>query len=184
MIRVLTIGQIAYIDSQIYFVSKLGNCDGIAVQFSGAGPAVPSLEAYVSESHFENIFFTGRYEKINEPEIVKSADMINIWLKSDVNADSCMANRFYLSALFHKPMIVHKGSYMAELCNQFGLGVVLKEGDDFAKCIKDWFEDYDYETFSNGCRLFLESVKQDIYIFENRLISLFAETECCEINKF
>ncbi len=171
-LTVLTVGQISYLESQCHFVEQLGNTQGFSLQFSGAGPAVAGLKEFVSKHNYKNVIFTGRYDKKEEPEIVKTADFINIWLKSDINTDSCMANRFYLSALLRKPMIVHKGSYMAELCEQYGLGVILEEKDDFRSAILDWYNGFDYDCFSEGCKLFLGSVKEDLSKFEDNLLVL------------
>ncbi len=77
-----------------------------------------------------------------------------------------MANRFYLCAQFRKPMIVNAGSYMADLCDKYKFGVVVKEGDDFNKVIIKWYEKFDFENFSIQCQKYLESVKQDIVNFE------------------
>lgn len=174
-IKILTIGQIAYVDSQRYFIGRLGNVEGVALQFSGAGPAVPELQDYVQKNQLTNVTFTGRYQKQEEPSIVETADMINIWLKNDINADSCMANRFYLCAQLRKPMIVNAGTYMADLCEEYKLGVVVKEDDDFKSVIKRWYENYEFDTFSSQCQLYLESVKQDIICFENKLVSLYRQ---------
>lgn len=175
-LRILTIGQIAYRDSQLCFLERLGNREGIILQFAGSGPAVPELKEYVKERGFYNVSFTGRYEKKDESEIVKTADMINIWLKNDINSETCMANRFYLSALFRKPMIVQRGSYMAELCEEYGLGVVIDETDDFSARILAWYANYNYELFTSNCQRFLKIVEQELSIFDSKLLELYRST--------
>lgn len=171
--KILTIGQIAYVESQKYFIEQLADSDNISLHFAGIGPAVPALTRYVEEHRIKNVEFSGRYEKLNEPLIVETADIINIWLKNDINADSCMANRFYLCALLMKPMIVNKGSYMARLCEEYCLGLVLKEGDNFKEKIINWYTNYDFTKFSDNCRKFLYLVKEDMNEFENRLLKLY-----------
>ena len=87
-----------------------------------------------------------------------------------------MANRFYLSALFRKPMIVQRGSYMAELCEKYGLGVVIDETDDFSARILAWYANYNYELFTSNCQRFLKIVEQELSIFDSKLLELYRST--------
>lgn len=172
-INILTIGQISYLDSQLFFIKQLGNVGDFSLEYAGSGPAVPKLLEYVQNNGIQNIYFSGRYEKKDEPEIVKKSDMINIWLKSDINADSCMANRFYLSAAFRKPMIVHKGSYMAELCEEYKLGVVLEDKDSFSKELMHWWKSFDYKVYNDNCIRFLKTVTSEMELFETKLKTFY-----------
>lgn len=172
-LKILTIGQISYYDSQECFVNHLANCDGFALSFVGAGPASEHLKEYVQEKEIRNVSFSGRYEKKDEVSIVKPYHMINIWLKHSLNADSCMANRFYLSVQLRKPMIVAKGSHQGELCERFGLGVVLDENDNFAEKIRAWWNNYQADKYEEGCQAFLKTVIMDVNAFEKELVLLY-----------
>ena len=70
MIKILTIGQIAYVDSQKFFVEQLGDTEGFALQFSGSGPAVPELQEYVRNNQLTNVTFTGRYQKRERNQVL------------------------------------------------------------------------------------------------------------------
>ena len=172
-LKILTIGQISYYDSQECFVNHLSNCDGVSLSFVGAGPASELLKQYVEEKKIKNISFAGRYEKKDEVSIVKPYHMINIWLKHSLNADSCMANRFYLSALLRKPMIVTKGSHQGDLCERYGLGVVLDESDDFVEKIRTWWGNFQADKYEEGCQTFLRTVSMDVDAFEKELVLLY-----------
>lgn len=175
-LKILTIGQISYYDSQEMFVDNLAKSDGVTLSFIGVGPASEPLKQYVKSKKIRNVFFAGRYEKKDEVSIVRPYHMINIWLKHGLNADSCMANRFYLSAQLRKPMIVTKGSHQGELCERYGLGLVLDENDDFSEKIIEWWRTFDYEKYDSGCRAFLKQVEKDMMIFENSLKDLYNKT--------
>lgn len=172
---ILTIGQIAYYDSQEYFINHLANKQNIRLAFIGAGPASEPLAEYVKTVKIQNVTFCGRYAKKEEIGIVQPYHMINIWLKHDINADSCMANRFYLSAQLRKPMIVSKGSHQGELCEKYGLGVVLGENDDFEAKIIEWWQSFDEKKYDKNCRQFLQDVAKDMDTFEDKLIEVYQE---------
>ncbi len=175
-VKVLTIGQISYYDSQVCFVNHLANHEEVSLSFVGAGPASEPLKKYVQESGIRNVSFSGRYEKKDEISIAEPFHMINIWLKHSLNADSCMANRFYLSVLLRKPMIVARGSHQGDLCERYGLGVVLDENDIFAEKIRSWWSCFDAQRYEDGCKAFLKSVGEDMVRFEKNLVWLFHET--------
>ena len=170
IIKILTIGQISYYDSQECFVNHLANCEGIALSFVGAGPASEPLRQYVSERNIENVSFSGRYVKKDEMSIVKPYHMINIWLKHSLNADSCMANRFYLSVIQRKPMIVRKGTFQAELVEKYYLGLALDDDDIFSDAIIRWWDEFDADRYNCGCRCFLKSVVEDLELYEKKLL--------------
>ena len=172
-LKILTIGQIAYYNSQVFFIDQLANKKGVTLSFIGSGPASAPLLQYVKENVIENVEFKGRYEKMQEISLVKPFDMINIWLKHDINADSCMANRFYLSVQQRKPMIVSKNSFQGLLCEKYGLGVVLDEGDVFVDKFKEWWDTFDAAQYEKGCIEFLHGVYEDLDKFEKAIVNLF-----------
>ena len=175
-VKVLTIGQISYYDSQVCFVNHLANREVVSLSFVGAGPASEPLKKYVQESGIRNVSFSGRYEKKDEVSIAEPFHMINIWLKHSLNADTCMANRFYLAAQLRKPMIVTKGSHQGVLCEKYGLGVVIDEHDDFVEKIIKWWQSFDAEIYENGCKAFLKSVKNDLKAFNQSILRLTYNT--------
>ena len=172
-ISILTIGQIRDFEANSYLMNRLKNLSQIKMVFAGTGVASDSLKKYAQDNGIENAVFTGRYKKKEENNIVKSHQMMNIFLNRDVNSDTLMTNRFYLSVLLRKPMIANEGSYQADLIKQYGLGIVLHENDDFAERIRDWWRSFDAEQFDKGCRKFLEGVKKETREFEQIIVLLY-----------
>lgn len=174
-IKILTIGQIAYYESQKCLIDHLANEKDIKMNFVGEGPSSKPLQKYVKDCGFQNITFSGRYDKKDEMAIVEQNTMINIWLKHGINTDSCMANRFYLSVQMRKPMIVSRNSYQGHLCEKYGLGVTLEENDNFGAKINEWWTNFVPEKYDSGCRAFLNQVNKDIELFEQKLVHLYKE---------
>lgn len=140
--------------------------------FTGSGPASEALKEYAEKNEIINAEFTGRYNKTDEEEIVLKHQMMNAYLGRDVNSDSLMTNRFYLSALMRKPMIVNEGCHQAEVAEKYGLGIVLQAQDDFEERIESYWKDLDWGSYNNNCNLYLTDVLNDFKTFEQKLISL------------
>ena len=168
-LRILTIGSIRDEVSNEFILSQLGNNHDYELKFAGDGPAVPYLKDY-SESHrLQNVLFTGRYKKPDENNIVKECDLINILLPRNEVSDFLMSNRFYLSVIYRKPMIVNERCYQAKIVNRYGLGVVINPSDNIPKQIEAYLKKFNYTLYNDGCEAFIQEVSKDINEFESRL---------------
>lgn len=176
-IKILTIGQLRDYESNSTVIERLANNPNYHLQFSGSGSAEEKLQKYSEDILAKNVTFTGRYKKEYEETIVEDFDMINIYFNHDVNSDSLMSNRFYLSVLQRKPMIVRKDTFQAELVEQFGLGVVLDDVDDFPKKIEYWWNNFDQEKYNEGCRRFINMVIADMNDFEIKIVDLYKNNQ-------
>lgn len=177
VVSILTIGQLRDFSANCVLMDKLKNNPHFKLVYSGSGLASEPLKNYAVQNHIENAIFTGRYQKSDEESIVMKHQMLNAYLPRNINSDTLMSNRFYLSVLMRKPLIANKGSFQAELCEKYDFGVVLDENDDFADKIKSWWRRFDAEKYNRACKIFLECVKCDMKRFEQKMV------ESYDINK-
>ncbi len=171
-LRILTIGSIRDLDSNSTVIKNLANNPHFELEFAGAGPAIDGLQALKKQLNASNVLFTGRYIKSDENDIVQKADMINIFFDHNINSDTLMSNRFYLSVMMRKPMIVNEGCFQAEQVRKYGLGVVIGEGEDMAQKIADYWKSFDSRAYNEACVQFLTEVENDIAIFNKRIIKI------------
>jgi len=171
-IKLLTIGQLRDYNSNSTIIERLRNDENYKLVFSGSGLAEQPLKDYVLKTNVKNVSFTGRYKKDDEEKMVEACDMLNVYFNHNINSDTLMSNRFYLSVLQRKPMIVRKNTFQAELVELFGLGVVLDEFDDFKKSIEQYIQTYDSEKYNKGCQQYLSIIKEEMQLFELKLIQL------------
>lgn len=176
VISILTIGQIRDYSANSILLSKLKNNTQFKMVFSGSGIASDKLKEYAVSHHIKNVQFTGRYKKEEEENIVLSNQMINAYLNHNINSETLMSNRFYLSVLMRKPIIVNKGSFQAEIVNQYGLGVILDDNDDFSERIKEWWYNLDLDKYNDQCKEFLDKVKADLDNFEGEVVKLLHDS--------
>ena len=168
-IRILTIGLIRDFASNSEFIHALANKTSFEFAFVGEGPDTPLLKEYVKKNHVENVEFYGRYEKAEESDIVKKYGLINNYMPDNVLSNSLVSNRFYLSVLYGKPMIVRDGSFQAFLARKYNLGIVIGSDDDMERSICRYCENFSRDVFDSGRRCLLEEIKGDIGVFESLL---------------
>jgi len=168
VIKILTIGQIRNFSPNASLVEAVGNKSNILLEFVGYGNEYENLKKYSKKFH--NILFTGRYKKDEEADIVKNVDFINILLPDTLSFNTPLSNRFYLSLIYRKPMIVNEESIQAKYVLKYKLGIVIKKGDNIYEKICEYVKTFDQNIFLWGCDTLLKEIKVDIDEFERVLI--------------
>lgn len=166
-ISVLTIGQIRDYESNYKIISSLGDDVDFKLIFAGDGIASDAL--IESSKGVKNVFFSGRYEKEYENSIVKESDMINVLLSNSIGSNTLMSNRFYLSIIHKKPMIVNSNSVQARYIYQYNLGVVVDSNQNIKDEIIRYRENFNENEYNLGRMKILHQIKSDIDKFETHI---------------
>lgn len=164
-VKVLTIGQLRNFITNKMLMDHLGNKSRITIQFSGMGIAYDLLKKYEVKKMYNNVKFTGYYPKKEEFSIVDGCDFMNIILPDDTLSRYLISNRFYLSLLRRKPMIVSSGGIQAEYVKEYDLGIIVSSEDDIYSKIMIYARSFDPIQFQKNCDRFLEMVRLDMQIF-------------------
>ena len=164
-VKVLTIGQLRNFITNKMLMDHLGNKSRITIQFSGMGIAYDLLKKYEVKKIYNNVKFTGYYPKKEEFSIVDGCDFMNIILPDDTLSRYLISNRFYLSLLRRKPMIVSSGGIQAEYVKEYDLGIIISSEDDIYSKIMIYARSFDPIQFQKNCDRFLEMVRSDMQIF-------------------
>ena len=168
-IIILTIGQLRDFGVTKDLIAKFSNNPKYELHFAGDGIALPLLQKYVNDNHIMNVKFSGRYSKKDELDIVKHCDLMNIFLPNNKLSRCLTSNRFYLSVLMNKPMIVNANCFQAELAVKYRLGIVTSL-DTIVDDIFNYIHNRDWDCYVKNCKIFLDSVKQDEAVFKSKVI--------------
>ena len=69
-----------------------------------------------------------------------------------------------------KPILVSKGTYLAEIVTQYRLGLAVDvETEDTVRAVRSYLETFDPIAFEEGCRQFLDRVEQEIKVYNHAL---------------
>ena len=128
-----------------------------------------------SVNNIKNVIFKGAFKSSDKPAIYSSIDLINAVYANDADkvryADSTpLPNRVYDAAIFKRPIVASKGTYLAELIEQFSLGFSLNGFDEnAASYFEDYIVNFDRERFVAGCNRFLDEVLREETAFRDKL---------------
>lgn len=167
IVKVLTIGQLRDFSANSAIIDELGNKSNIFMDFVGEGTELSRLTKHAES--YDNIRFTGRYEKEEELGFIENADLINIVLPNTFEALTQMTNRFYLSLLYKRPMIVNEDSIQADFVRDYNLGIVVGKDENVYDEINSYISRLDYDLFCQGCNDCIKVINRDISKFENYL---------------
>lgn len=162
--EVLTIGGIRDYESNMEVVKSLANNSMYNIKFVGKGYASKKIEESCLLNSYTNVSFSGYYKKEDEPEIIKSSTVLNIFYPQIKSHMSAMSNRFYNALIYKKPIIVTAGSVQGEYVEKYNLGLSVKDCSDLAEMLCSFIVDMDKETFENNCNALLTG-----FIKENEL---------------
>lgn len=150
---------------------KLRNNDGFQLNYYGEGEINGQLEKYIKENHIYNVSVTGRYYAEEEALFYKNSDLVNVFrLNDSINNRTALPNRLYNAALYGKPLITLKGSYLAEQISFYQLGLTADTLDNIDQVINDYVKNFDLAAYQKGRTAFFSKVLEENAIFKNRLI--------------
>jgi len=172
-IVVLTIGQIRDFSSNSRVINYLGNKENIKIIFAGNGIQKNKLESF-SKDIYSNVFFSGWYDKTEEKIIVNNSDFINIVLPSSPTFRTQLGNRFYLSLVYRKPMIVNAESIQARFVSKYKLGIILNSTDNLYEKLQKYIIEFNKVEFEDGCLKMLGKINNEIKMFENKILELIS----------
>lgn len=164
-IAVSTIGGISHYQANVQVIDALKNDDNFQLRFIGKGPSAEPLEQYCAANGIENVEFKGFYQKNDESQFYQQTDIVNIYLQKIPIQSTPMANRFYKSLIFRKPMIVTRCSTQGDYVEKYGLGLALEDCSDLASQIKNYLSVLDQDAFVERCNLLLAKFVKDYDLF-------------------
>lgn len=170
IVKILTIGQIRDSVANAKVIDAIQDTPELELHFVGDGPSLGMLIRYCEVSKSQRVFFEGRYKKSDELTIVARYDLINSYMEHDINSDSLMTNRIYLSAILRKPIIVRNGTYQAEVVEKYGLGLVVEDLKKIGDLCNDYINQLDWSQYDNNCMNFLADISKEVLIWENSFL--------------
>ena len=76
------------------------------------------LEENIGKSHV--LHFEGVYQNKEKPDIYKKIDLINaVYGNESLIVTTSLPNKLYDCIVFKRPIIVHSGTYLSEIVNEY-----------------------------------------------------------------
>lgn len=126
-----------------------GNDDRFEVFIVGRGNDTESFVKYASR--FENIHVQGTYDNEEKYKYIGEADMLLYYYPCDFNCNRALANKYYDSLIYGKPLLGNIGTYSGKRLQEKGLGISLDLDDDrFVEKVYDYYTRFDRQAFEEA----------------------------------
>ena len=163
VINIGFIGGVRYFEENVSLIEKLKNQYRYQLWYIGKANNDCDLQGYCAQHEVTNVSFVGKYDNSQKPELYKNIDVINsIYGNDSLEVTTALPNRLYEACLFKKPIISSKGTYLGEVIERYGLGLVVDvDEDDVLEIVNTYIDNFNQEEFERGCENFLKIIAED-----------------------
>ena len=177
--RPLCIGFVGGIQFEMqnrYLLRQFANNQKYSFKYIGKVHPGCNLKRFCQENRIKNVQFLPAFSNDQKPEIYKSIDLINCVYGSDNQVSKLLLpNRLYDCVLFKKPIMVSKGTYLAEIVSKYSLGIAIDvERENVVEKLEEYLSNFSQQEFERGCRKFLSEIEKDMEKFAEALLRFCA----------
>lgn len=165
------VGGIQFFDQNKRLLQQFANHPRFYLKYVGKPHFGCDLEQYCQKNGITNVAFYSTFTNEQKPAIYREIQLINcVYGKHNPVVRLLVPNRLYDCVLFKKPILVSKGTYLAEIVTQYRLGLAVDvETEDTVRAVRSYLETFDPIAFEEGCRQFLDRVEQEIKVYNHAL---------------
>lgn len=172
------VGCVRYFDIN----SKLINdCQGSDVSLIYVGPQYNDcdLKAFCKDNNVSNVKFIDSFNNSEKNKIYSEITFVNaIYSLKSPEVSEAIPNRLYDAAIYKKPIIVSKGTYLEKIVNKYKLGIAVDmQKDNILEMINEFLSEYHPDIFEANCKRFLEKVMKDEKAWKTTLMSFLLNKE-------
>ena len=157
------VGCVRYFDVNSTLIDKLKNSEEIKLSYVGPAYDDCNLKEYCQENKIENVSFIDSFDNKEKANLYKKITVVNsIYSLKSPEVLQAIPNRLYDAAIYKRPILVAKGTYLEKIVNKYGLGIAVDVyEDDLNSIIEEYLRAFDYKEFNEKCNRFLQDVLRD-----------------------
>lgn len=174
------VGNIRLFQDTFSLLKNMGKCKRYTQSFIGREIAGCDLDAIAKEHGIINIRKQGVFTHDEKPKIYEELDLVNSVYGDkrkvcEISVNTALSNKIYDAAVFRRPIVASKGTYLAEVVEEYGLGFAVDGSDENAvQAFERYLDSYDMEVFTQNCERFVLAVKRDEDTFREK-VKLFVK---------
>ena len=174
------VGGIQFRVQNEMLLQQLANRPDFILKYAGKPHLGCDLQPFCQEHGIVNAEFLPAFTNDQKPAIYQDIQLINsIYGCDNQVVKLLLPNRLYDCALFKKPILVSKDTYLSEVVAQYNLGIAVDPAtDDVAQEIENYLKHFDHQAFDAGCAAFLVAVAQEKAAYDKALKQFCMGSEC------
>lgn len=160
-IRILYIGQIAWLDNVYKLVNALKNDKRFEMIFAGGGSE--EVRKYADIHNIYNVKCYGRFQPDETSKYLKDADILyNLYGTNSKHLTTAISIKFYYAVFLHIPILVYKKTEMEKMADKCGIGFAVenKTFSNYANELYNWYYNLDQQEVNRKCDHFLEEIEE------------------------
>lgn len=171
------VGYVRYYDVNTMLIEQLANKPNYRLQYYGTMYEDCDLKTFIKKNAIYNVDCFETYQNNEKPKIYKNITFINsIYSVRSKEVVYAIPNRLYDAALYKKPIIVAKNTYLGKVVDKYNLGFAIDlEHENIHDCINDFLKIYNVETFNRSCEQFLLTVHMEEDISNKKIYDFITE---------
>lgn len=165
------VGGIQFVKQNQLLLRQFANNPKYNMKYVGKAHLGCDLQPFCEENSIRNVEFRPAFTNDQKPAIYQDIQLINSVYGCDNQVVKLLLpNRLYDCVLFKKPILVSKGTYLAEVIAEYDLGVAIDpETEDVVNALEAYLAEFDPEKFEEGCRRFLEKAGEEVDAYMDAL---------------
>lgn len=165
------VGGIQFPEQNQLLLRQFANNPKYILSYIGKPHFGCDYQPFCQENGIRNTIFRPAFTNDQKPAIYRDVHLINSVYGCGNNVVRLLLpNRLYDCVLFKKPILVSKGTYLAQVVEQYHLGLAVDaEKEDVVQALEAYLASFDHAKFDDGCRQFLLRVEEEIRGYEQAL---------------
>lgn len=157
------LGYVRYFDVNSLLINQFKNYADYRLLYAGTPFSDCDLAGYAETVGANNVEVIGKYDNRNKARFYERIDIINsMYSMNSSEVEYAIPNRLYDAALFKKPIMTTKGTYLSGIVEKYNLGFSVDPfNDHIPQRVKEYIENFEPDEFQNACNMFLDHVLSD-----------------------
>lgn len=121
-------------------------------------------------SKYNNVVVQGTYDNEEKQNFIKSSDLLLYYYPCDFNCNRALANKYYDSLIYRKPLVGNINTYSGRRLQEKGLGVSVDLSDErCADRIYDYYKEYNQNDFEKNVESELSIVLKEDMVYIDKI---------------
>lgn len=166
-IRIVYWGMVRQVEFNKEVIHFFGNDPRFELVYHGAG-YIGELEDFCQQNGYLNVTFTGKYTSDEIPFFVGNTDILLNVYENDYQQRLATTVKLYDGIRYGLPMLITRGSYMAELMETQDYVMTLDIATDSTDMVFDWYKTL--KLIPNAYSNEINSINADDEKFRDKLL--------------
>lgn len=178
------VGGIQFVEQNQILLRQFANNPDYNLKYIGKSHPGCDLQPFCIENDIKNVEFRPAFTNDQKPAIYQDIHLINsVYGCGNQVVKLLLPNRLYDCVLFKKPILVSKGTFLAEVIAEYGLGVAVDaENENVVEALEEYLAEFDQKRFEQGCQLFLKKVEEEVGEYKQALHHFCTEKHLIKTN--